>query len=412
MNIGEIIIILLLIATIALLTLCLLKLPARNRQRESDEMLARAESRIREMEQRLAERDELVTRRSEATMKAFTEESLRLSSENMISNNRRAIGMLLEPMQQRLDEFTRACRDSYIKENASRESLTHQIDRLMDLNRSIGEEARNLAQALKSDSRSQGRWGEIMLTTLLEKAGFKEGINYIAQQTRDATSGETLRDEESRRGLRPDVVVYLPGERCLIIDSKVSLTGYLEWFEAEDKESSVRAIKRHLESVRSHVRELDEKRYQKVVKGSAEHVLMFIPNEGAYLAAVSHDENLWDYAYKRGVVIVSPAHLFSVMQLIEQMWSVERRNRNAEEIARLGGNLYDKFVEFTRKLTRIDDSLNAARMSYDDCLRDLTSGNTSLVHRAEKLRDLGVRPKKQLSDRFRAKDVAAEADEK
>ncbi len=183
---------------------------------------------------------------------------------------------------------------------------------------------------------------------MLEKAGLKRDINFSSQLTRDS-SGNTLRDDDSGRGLRPDVVVFLPDDHCLIIDSKVSSTHTPTSAGQTTRRTGRWSSKRHLESVRRHIKELADKQYQRMVKNSAEHVLMFIPNEGAYITAVGLDPDLWDYAYQRKVCIVAPAHLFSVMQLINRMWNSEQRNNNADNIAKLGGLLYDKFVGFANE---------------------------------------------------------------
>ena len=367
MTIDTIIIVLLLLAVIALIAAMLIK--NGNGKASAEAVREEYERRMTEMERRFTERDRQNAEASEARFKALAEESLRIQSNQIRRTNSEQMEALLSPMRQRLEEFNRACTDSYVAENAARKSLADQIERLMELNRTIGDEARNLTSALKNDSRQQGRWGEIILETML--------------------------------GLRPDVVVFLPDDHCLIIDSKVSLNAYTDFCGTDDETNRQMAGKRHLESVRRHIKELADKQYQRMVKNSAEHVLMFIPNEGAYITAVGLDPDLWDYAYQRKVCIVAPAHLFSVMQLINQMWNSEQRNNNADNIAKLGGLLYDKFVGFANELQRIEKSLDDARNAYDACYRSLTRGGTSLVSRAERLRALGVKNAKILGEKIR-----------
>ncbi len=398
MTIDTIIIVLLLLAVIALIAVMLIK--NGNGKASAEAVREEYERRMTEMERRFTERDRQNAEASEARFKALAEESLRIQSNQIRRTNSEQMEALLSPMRQRLEEFNRACTDSYVAENAARKSLADQIERLMELNRTIGDEARNLTSALKNNSRQQGRWGEIILETMLEKAGLKRDINFSSQLTRDS-SGNTLRDDDSGRGLRPDVVVFLPDDHCLIIDSKVSLNAYTDFCGTDDETNRQMAGKRHLESVRRHIKELADKQYQRMVKNSAEHVLMFIPNEGAYITAVGLDPDLWDYAYQRKVCIVAPAHLFSVMQLINQMWNSEQRNNNADNIAKLGGLLYDKFVGFANELQRIEKSLDDARNAYDACYRSLTRGGTSLVSRAERLRALGVKNAKILGEKIR-----------
>lgn len=405
---SDILIIILLMAAIAMLTLLLLRINSgkgeavkrdedyRRRLEELYRIMARREE---EITRRADERVEAVRRESELQFKAFTEQTLRLQTGSLRQTNAEQMETLLAPLRHQIEDFSKACRDAYVNDNATRRSLADRIDRLSELNRTIGDEARNLAKALKSDSQAQGRWGEIVLESLLERAGFKKGINYFPQQTRDK-GGDTLRDEDTGRGLRPDVVVTLPGGHSVIIDSKVSLKAFTEYCSARTDEEKTAAGKRHRESVRQHVRELAAKQYQKQVADAAEHVLMFIPNESAFLAAIELDPELWDFAYRYKIVIVTPTHVFSILHLINQMWSVEQRNRNAESIAKLGGLLYDKLVAFTSELQRAGKSIDDARKAYDACFASMTSGSTSLVSRAERLKALGAKTARRFSDKI------------
>ncbi len=324
-------------------------------------------------------------------------QALRKQNDDLREANTRQINELLTPLRTKLEEFSRSVTECYVRENATRQSLSDQLTRLMDLNRTIGEEARALTSALKGDSKVQGDWGEMVLETLLESAGLVKDINFFVQVTKDDT-GRVLTDDEGNRQ-RPDVVVLLPDDHKLVIDSKVSLTAYAQYCDAKDDAAREAAGKRLVRSVKNHIDELSAKRYQERIPNAAEHVLMFMPVEGAYFTAMHLDPELWKYAYDRRVVIVSPTHIFSVMQILAQLWRQDKQNRNAEEIARLGGLLYDRIAGFVAEFENIDKALNQARKAYDKSLRGMTSGSTSIIRTAERLRDLGARTKKRISSK-------------
>lgn len=354
-------------------------------------------------------RREKEMRESVALMfKQMANESLNSHLKEIRATNRHEMDAILNPLRQKIDDFYEAVSKTYVSENASRQSLSDQIERLMKLNATIGTEARNLTSALKGDTRFQGRWGEIILETILENAGLKRDVNFFTQLTKD-DSGRTLKDE-AENGLRPDVVILLPGNHKLVVDSKVSLNAYVDYTGASDDSDKAEAAKAHVRSVRHHVDELHQKCYQKYIGNAVDHVLMFMPNEGAYLAAIDIDPGLWDYAFRKKVVIVSPAHIMSVVQLIAQLWQQERQNRNALKIAELGGLLHDKFVAFSDEMSKIETELTRAQKAYNVCFNHLTSGNTSLVARAGRLRDLGAAAKKDLSNKLTTQTLTADAD--
>lgn len=308
----------------------------------------------------------------------------------------RKVNQLLTPLKQQIEQFNNTFIDSRVKDASARQILLERIDRLTVLNTSIGNEARALTEALRGNSKIQGDWGEAVLKRLLESAGLREGVNFEVQLTRDS-SGRTLRNEDGDL-LRPDVVILLPEGRKLIIDSKVSLSDYVRLQDCEDSELKKSILKRHVASVRRHVDELATKSYHKTVKGAAEQVLMFMPIEGAFLQAFAADATLWDYAYRKKVVIVSPAHLGSILHLVEQLWRQDNQNANAEEIARQAGLMYDRFVAFTEDFLKVQSALISAQRAYDDCAKRLASGHLSLMSRAEKLRELGAKTTKSIPE--------------
>lgn len=363
------------------------------------------EKRIEEMrrnfeQERAAMREEQQRREAQLReqtaneFKALSQTVLESNARNLKEGNNEQIELLLRPLREQLDGFRKLVSDSYTSENATRKSLADQIDRLMQLNTTIGEEARNLTTALKGNSKVQGDWGETVLETLLESAGLQRDIHFEVQATRDS-DGVTLRDEEGR-GQRPDVILNLPDRRRMIIDSKVSLTAFADYWAADDEAERKKLGDRHLLSVKRHIDELGAKQYQKYVRDAAGHVLMFIPNENAYLLALRLDPELWKYAFDRQVAIVSPTHLFSVMQIIVQLWQQEKQNRNTLEIAKVGGRLYDKLVRFCDEFAKVEKALNQAVSASEAARKVLATGNGNIVRSAEQLRELGAKASKTL----------------
>lgn len=347
--------------------------------------------------------------RTRLQFKELAGEALRDNSEQLRQRGSEELDAVLGPFREKLEGLRKVVTESYVQENASRRSLSDQVERLMALNRTIGEEARNLTHALKRDPGEQGRWGETVLENLLESAGMRRGCDYEVQVTRDS-EGRILRDQEGRLQ-RPDVVVKLPDAHKIVIDSKVSLTAYLDYTKADNDEERSEAARRHIVSVRAHVDELASKQYQLTIDGALEHMLMFMPNEGAYLAAVDSDPELWNYAYERKVVIVSPAHLFSVMQIISQLWRQEKQNVNAEKIARLGGELYDKLARFAGEFVKIEKELDDARKAYDKAYNHLATGRGNVIRRAQQLRDKGVKTGASLPPQLLLDDDASDDEE-
>ena len=363
-----------------------------SQRKEMEERLARQQ---RDMEQRLAQQAEQTARQSRLHFQSLAEEVLQRQSETLKNQNKEQFASALDPVKTKLEEFSKVVSDSYVRETADRKSLSDQIERLMKLNSDIGQEARNLTSALKGDSKVQGDWGEMILQTLLESAGMVEGQNFFTQVTRDEAD-RTLTDEAGNR-LRPDVVVSLPDNHKIVIDSKVSLKAYSEYMSAQSDMEKETAGKRHIRSVISHIDELGDKKYQTYIKKAADHVMMFIPNEGAYYAAMQINPDLWKYAYDRNVVMVSPTHLFSVMQIVAQLWQQDRQNKYALDIAKAGGELYDKFVDFYNDLAKVEKSLHDVVKNFDRCRHD-AENRVGIMAKARKLKELGANASKNLPE--------------
>ena len=323
---------------------------------------------------------------------------LKRNSESLKEANSEQIDALLRPLKENIESFKKTISEGYVKESSSRKLLEVQIERLVKLNETIGEEARNLTSALKGNSKVQGDWGEMILETLLENAGLERGINFETQLTRDS-GGNVLKNDEGKL-LRPDVLIKLPDNHSIIVDSKVSLTAFVDYCNAEDENVRIVAGKKHLQSVYAHIDELYAKMYQNNLKGAADYVMMFIPNESAYIAAVQLDINLWKYAYERGVIIVSPTHLFSVMSIVSQLWRQDKQNRNAMLIAERGGKLYDKLVLFMESFEKVGKSIDDAMTSYNKSFNQLRTGKGNVLRQAEDMKALGAKASKSLPERL------------
>ncbi len=323
---------------------------------------------------------------------------LKRNSESLKEANSEQIDALLRPLKENIESFKKTISEGYVKESSLRKLLEVQIERLVKLNETIGEEARNLTSALKGNSKVQGDWGEMILETLLENAGLERGINFETQLTRDS-GGNVLKNDEGKL-LRPDVLIKLPDNHSIIVDSKVSLTAFVDYCNAEDENVRIVAGKKHLQSVYAHIDELHAKMYQNNLKGAADYVMMFIPNESAYIAAVQLDINLWKYAYERGVIIVSPTHLFSVMSIVSQLWRQDKQNRNAMLIAERGGKLYDKLVLFMDSFEKVGKSIDDAMTSYNKSFNQLRTGKGNVLRQAEDMKALGAKASKSLPEKL------------
>ena len=306
--------------------------------------------------------------------------------------NRESLESLLRPFGHSLSEFKERVEKIHSSQNEQQGALKNEIRNLLELNRKITEETTNLTNALRGNNKVQGDWGEMILETILESSNLIGGIHYTTQ--------ENLKDERGNN-LRPDVILNLPGEKRIVIDSKVSLTGFVNYCGEEDAAGRDRALKEHVRSVRAHVDELGAKRYQALV-ASPDFVIMFIPNEPAFLAALQADPQIWNDAYKRKVIISSPTNLFAVLKMVDDLWKRDSQNRNAMEIADEAGKMYDKFVGFVETLEAVGKGIKHASDGYDHAIKQLSTGSGNLVGRTEKLRKLGVKASKTLSPKYTA----------
>lgn len=308
----------------------------------------------------------------------------------------RELTTLLAPLKTDLQMFKSRIEECYSQEAKERYSLGERIKELIEANQSIGRQAQELSTALRGNTKIQGDWGELVLETILEKSGLRKDIEFKVQLTRDETN-RTLRNEAGRF-IRPDVVVYYPDRGCMIIDSKVSLSSFTQMVNANSEDEREQFSKLHLESVSRHINELSNKNYQDYVGDSnrLDFVMMFIPNEGAFSAAMQSDPNLWQKAYDKRVIITSPAQLIGALRLVAHLWRHDRQTKNALEIAERSGRLYDKFVSFVDDMQRIEKALLSANTSFEDAMKKIRDGRGNLISLAEKIKELGVKTSKQL----------------
>lgn len=379
-------------------TKMLLEETRRQYENQINTLEARLESQRLEMEQRLARREEEMSQRSSLEFSALATNILNRESANLREGNYSQIESILSPLRQRLAEFQQTVTDTYVKDNSSRTALARQIETLAKANSEIEREARRLSNALRGDTRVQGKWGETILSKLLERTGLVPGVHFHLQKA--SINGKPVKSDDGD-GYRPDLVLMLPGDHKIVIDSKVSMTDYLKYVEADDERDAENYLKRHVLSVKKHVKELADKQYHRYIKGAMEHSLMFIPNDASFLAVLRGDADITDYAFRNNVVIVSPAHLLSIIQLISQLWRIEKQNLNAEKIADIGGKLYDKYVAFLTDFEKIERGLQSSLRAYEGCMRHISIGNQSLSARAERLREMGAKVTKKIPETMR-----------
>lgn len=311
-------------------------------------------------------------------------------TEKFTKQNKESLNLLLSPLGEKLEEFKNKVEEKYKDEVEARGSLKQELKQLLELNQKMSEDAKNLTKALKGDTKTQGNWGEVILERILEKSGLAKGREYDIQQSTTTEDG---------RRLQPDVVVNLPDNKFLIVDSKVSLTAYEKLSSSDDQAEADKALKQHVLSIRSHVKGLSEKNYQQLYGDrSPNFVLLFIPIESAFGIAIQNDPNLYYEAFERDIVIVSPSTLLATLATIASVWKQEYQSKNAMEIAKRGGALYDKFVGFVESMETIGQRIRQTQDSYDEAIGRLSTGSGNLVRQAEQLKKLGVKASKTLSE--------------
>ena len=310
-------------------------------------------------------------------------------SKKFTVQNKENLETVLNPLKEKIKEFDKKVSDTYEKETRERVSLVNQIEQLKTLNEKISQDAVNLANALKTETKTQGTWGEFVLEKVLEISGLEKGREFETQ--------ETYRDDEGRM-YRPDVVVHLPDGKDVVIDSKVSLTAYERYSSSEDENEKKEALVSHVQSIQNHIKELGNKKYEELKQvNTLNYVLMFLPIEAAYLVAIEADRDLLKKAFEKNIIIVCPSTLLSTLRTIQSIWQFEHQNKNAQKIADEAGKMYDRLVDFTVHLEGIGNRLEQASNSYESAMKTLSTGKGNVVKKAEDLRKLGIKNKKSIS---------------
>ena len=353
----------------------------------------------KEMETRLAESRQQLQQVQVQMKTEFENIANRIfedKTQNFTKLNQDTLNLLLSPLKENLDSFRQKVETCYETEGKERHSLSEHLKELMSLNQQLSSDAQNLTSALRGDSKTQGNWGEMILETILEHSGLIKGEQYFAQEFITDEFGNKLVNTESGAKMQPDFVIRMPGDRSLIIDSKVSLTAFTNCMGATEETEREQALKAHLTSVKKHIDELSRKDYCKYMKQTPDFTMMFIPSEPAYLLALQTEPNLWNEAYAKKVVLITPTNLITALRLALDLWNREAQIQNVEKIVERGSLLYDKFASFSESLLKIGDGIQLAQQNYQVALNQFSEGKGNLVSQAEKLKELKIIPKKRI----------------
>jgi len=367
----------------------------REKSGEVSNLLATRTEELKNLNQKLEDQKkdiESLQEKFQIQFKNLANEILEEKTKKFTDQNKTNLRDILDPLKEKITDFEKKVEKVNI-ENAERTtSLKEQISGLKELNLKITEEAKNLTKALKGESKTQGNWGEFILESILEKSGLMKGEQYEVQVS--------MTNEEGKR-LQPDVIIRLPEQKNIIIDSKVSLTAYEKYINSDDDHERELELKNHLFSIRSHIKGLSDKNYQSIYEmGSLDFVLLFMPIEPAFSLAVQNDAELFNDAYDKNIVIVSPSTLIATLRTIASIWRQENQNRNALEIARQGGQLYDKFKSFTDDLIKVGENLHTTKKNYDLAMNKLSDGKDNLIRKTERIKELGAKATKTLDQRL------------
>lgn len=381
------------------------ELTEERRAREQEQMArVKAETELSAERRMMAEKvrsQEEVERTMREQFKALAGDVLGEQSRRFKEENRESMDLILKPFKDNIVEFRTRVESIFTHQNEQSGVLKNELQRLMELNVQITTETTNLTNALRGNSKVQGDWGEVILETILDNSNLIRGVHYQTQLN--------VKDEAGSN-LRPDVVLYLPNNKQIVIDSKVSLTAYVNYVSAQTEAERRVAMAAHIASVRQHVKELSAKKYQQLMQ-SPDFVVMFVPNEPAFLDALKEDHTIWSDAYDKKVVVSSPTNLFALLKLVDDLWRRDDQTKNQENIIKFGVTLYEQLVAFTAALEGVGAGLEQARAKYDEAYKRLCHGNNNIVRVGEKLRRLGLPTAKRQSARL-VEESCAEEDNK
>ena len=323
--------------------------------------------------------------------KNLSNEIFEEKSKKFSSNNKETISTILDPLKERIQNFENKVEKSNQANSEWNGRLQEQIKSLKELNLQMSKEAENLTHALKGDSKTQGNWGELQVENILKKVGLKEGIGY------DKEKNFKNEDDENQR---PDYIVNLPDGKNIIIDSKVSLTAYANYFNTENSDEKKNFLKDHVKSINNHVKSLSEKNYQNLELNQPDYILMFIANEPALGLALIEDSQIYDKALENNIIIVSTSTLLATLSTVAFMWKQDNQNKHALEIARQAGALYDKFCSFSDELIKVGSNIDSTKKTYSDAMKKLVDGKDNLVRKSERLRELGAKASKKINSKL------------
>ncbi|MBO4361348.1 MAG: DNA recombination protein RmuC [Paludibacteraceae bacterium] len=313
---------------------------------------------------------------------------LQQRQDDFTQQSSKQLGDILLPLNERIKDFREQVNTAFSQETREKASLQAELRQLIELNQTLSKDATSLTQALKGDVKKQGNWGEFILEKVLEASGLRKGIEYDREVVVHGVEGDTL---------RPDVIIRMPDNKHIIVDSKVSLVAYEQLQHAETDEQYKAILKAHVESLKQHVKELYDKQYQRATGlNTPDFVLMFVPIEASYSVAIQADSTLYDYALERKIVIVSPTTLLATLHTISYVWKQDNQSKNALEIARLAGAMYDKLSGALEDFQKVQKSLDAAQKSYEETYKKLSEGKGNVLTTADKIRELGAKASKSL----------------
>lgn len=355
-------------------------------------MLSDIENQKKYLEERVADlqkgKEELALR-----FQSVSSEILKAQTSSFTEEQKKSLDAVLTPFKEQMADFKAKVEKAHEESIKNKSSFDTQLRNLMDLNKNLSKDAQGLTDALRGNKKLQGNWGEFQLERVLEISGLQKDINYTTQ--------ENFKDGEDKNR-RPDVIIYMPDDRNIIVDSKVSLNDYMDYANCDGSlEEKEHLLSRHVDCIKRHINGLSSKEYQKLLKErSLDYVIIFIPIESAYIDAVKYDSSLYDFAYRHGVVIATPSSLLPILRTVENLWRLEKQNRNVQEIAAVGGLLFDKIANFSEDLKKIGSSLEASRKSYDAAVTKLTEGRGNALTLANRLKELGAKTVKEIPADF------------
>ncbi len=368
-------------------------------QKESIRIRAELETRLQATRAELERERERAGQMSEemqALFKATASEILEDKSKKLSGVNEQRIGEILKPLNERIKQFEEKVEKTYHEEARERFSLAKELQKLIEQNSRLSDDANNLTRALKGDSKVQGDWGEMILENLLRRSGLTEGEEFFIQETMTDEEGRALRHDETGSRMRPDVIVRYPNGQQVIIDSKVSLTAYASFVAAEDDAERKHWLEEHIASIRRHIDELASKSYQDYSEEAPEFVMLFIPNEPAYTIALRERPTLWDHAYSKRVLLMNPTNLIAALRMALDLWQRDRQVKNIQKIVDQANGLYDKFCTFAETLIRAEEQAKNTVDTLAKARGQLSEGRGNIVTRVEKMRSLGISPKKKM----------------